>query len=741
MVGRIACRSIATRIDAVSSERIDESLNVKRILILSALLPALLGSACTSLKGALGNSDSEAVKQSNALMKSGQPEQAIDVLQTAHQARPDDAEVNVALRNRRATYVNDELRAAGSAWALGDTESAFDHLGNARRADPTNQRVSQTVARLQRRVALGSELAQAERVRQNEPGRAMEIVRRVLDEQPDFTEAIQLRDSLLQQQQREHPVQPRLTDALRKPVSLNFKSQPLENIFDAISRTTGVNFVFDQEVQTSAPSSLFASRTTAEDAINMLLRTNQLAKKVLDEHTLLVYSARSEKSRAYKEYMMRTFFLSNADAKNVVSALRQMVKPKDVYVDERTNAVIVRDSPESIKVAERIVQALDLPQSEVTMDVQVLEVNSDETVDLGVQYPQELGFSIEHPYERVHTTIGDLLSLNRSNIAVSGDGGAKLRMAIRMLQNQGKTKILANPKVRVRNNEKADITVGERVPIVTTTTNNGVTSESISYQDVGLQLVVQPRISLNNEVSVQVKLEVSSILGQVATKTGLIAYRLGTRKAETLMTARDSETQVLAGLINQKETSATSGLPYLSRIPGLGRAFGTDKSEGGRAEIVLLITPHIERNLALPASAVTTFMSGTEGEVTTEPMTFGHPDGSGAPASVPAAMPKGAPALSDSVGRFDANATMHPAELDRNPAGSGARTAPASGGTVEPAPAGGTDKAAPDTSGAKEKGAAKTSMQGGAATHGDGQPFAAGPSSRLVAGPAHPRTM
>ncbi|MCO1366467.1 MULTISPECIES: secretin N-terminal domain-containing protein [Burkholderia cepacia complex] len=704
---------------------------------MSTLLLALLGSACTSLKGTLGGTDNDAVKQSNALMKSGQPEQAIDVLDAAHKARPDDAEVNVALQGRRTTYVNDELRAAGSAWALGDTEGAFEHLGNARRADPSSQRVRQAVARLQRRMQLGNELAQAERVRQNAPDRALEIVGHVLDEQPDFADAIQLRDSLLQQQRREHPVQPRLADALRKPVSLNFRSQPLENIFDAISRTSGVNFVFDQDVQTSAPSSLFASSTTAEKAINLLLRTNQLEKKVLDEHTLLIYPARAEKGRAYKEYMMRTFFLSNADAKNVVSALRQMVKPKDVYVDERTNAVIVRDTPESIKVAERIVQALDLPQSEVTMDVQVLEVNSDETVDFGVQYPQELGFAIEHPYERVHTTIGDLLSLNRNNIAVSGDGGAKLRMAIRMLQTQGKTKILANPKVRVRNNEKADITVGERVPIVTTTTNNGVTSESISYQDVGLQLVVQPRISLNNEVSVQVKLEVSNILAQVTTKTGLIAYRLGTRKAETLMTAGDNQTQVLAGLIDQKETSATSGLPYFSRLPGVGRAFGTDKSEGGRAEIVLLITPHIERNLDLPASAVTTFMSGTEGEVTTEPMTFGRPATADVPAAAPAAAPKGGPALSDPVGRFDAGATAHPAELDRNPAGPGTRITPADGGTAEPAPAGGADKAAPDTGDAKGKGVAKTSsIQGHATTHGAVKKVAVGLPLQPVAGPA-----
>lgn len=614
---------------------------MKPKFIVAALLIALLG-GCAFPGGNAGEGGAEALKQSDRLIKDGRPEESIEVLEAAHRARPDDVEVNVVLQNRKNTYVSGELRAAGVAWAMGDEDTAFERLENASRADPSNQRVRQAIDRLHQRVQFRSELERAQRLRQQSPDQALEIVRRILDEQPDYADAIQLRDNLQRQLQRDRAMQPRLAEALRKPVTLNFRSQPLENIFDAISRATGLNFVFDQEVQLSEPASLFAKSTTAEDAIRLLLRANQLTKKVLDEHTLLIYPSRPDKGRTYKEFMMRTFFLSHADAKNVVAALRQMVKPRDIYVDERTNAVIVRDTPESVKVAERLVQALDLPQSEVTMDVQVLEVNADDAVDFGVQYPEELGFSIEHPYERVHTTIGDLLSLNRDNIAVSGDKGAKLRMAIRMLQKQGKTKILANPKIRVRNNEKADINVGERVPVVTTTTNNGVTSESIAHQDVGLQLVVQPRISLHDEVSVKVTLEVSNILQEIATKTGLIAYKLGTRKAQTLLTARDNETQVLAGLINRNVTSSSSGLPYLSGLPGIGRAFGTDRSGSVRSEIVLLITPHIERNLDLPASAVTTFMSGTEGELTTEPMAFGRVPEKGA-------VPAGAPGLSDPI--------------------------------------------------------------------------------------------
>ena len=152
------------------------------------------------------------------------------------------------------------------------------------------------------------------------------------------------------------------------------------------------------------------------------------------------------------------------------------------------------------------------------------------------------------------------------------------------------------------------------MPIVTTTNANGVVSESISYQDVGLQLQVEPRISLNDEVSVKVNMEVSSILSKHATKTGLVAYSLGTRNAQTLMTARNSETQVLAGLIKRSDGDSASGLPGLSRVPGLGRVFGETGHTEERSEIVLLITPHIERSLDLPVAAVSTFLAGTESD-------------------------------------------------------------------------------------------------------------------------------
>jgi len=287
-------------------------------------------------------------------------------------------------------------------------------------------------------------------------------------------------------------------------------------------------------------------------------------------------------------------------------------------------------------VVERVVAALDIAQSEVTMDVQVLEVNANDELEVGVDYPSDLRFSILPQGESGRVTVGDLLNLSQGKIGVGSRND--LSVALNMLQKRGKTKVLANPKIRVRNMEKASIKIGEKVPVVTTTNANGVVTESVNYQDVGLILQVEPRISLSNEVSVKVSMEVSNLKGEVKTAGGGIVYPMSTRNAETVMTARDGETQVLAGLVNQQQTRSSSGLPGLSVMGWLGSLFGGQKKTDQTTEIVLLLTPHIERSMALPSASDSYFTSGTESRVTVVPMTTQAPAPAPAAPAAPAAM-------------------------------------------------------------------------------------------------------
>ena len=185
---------------------------------------------------------------------------------------------------------------------------------------------------------------------------------------------------------------PRLADALRKPVSLNFKSQPVVQILEAISKIAGVDFVLDPEVAASAPATIIADQTTAEDAINLLLRTSKLEKKVLSERSLLIYPASAEKSKEYRELMVRVFYLSNAQAAKVVPALRQgTIKNAPGRTRQRADRARYTRGHRGGRAHRR---RPDLAQSEVTMDVRVLEVNTNDELEVGVDYPSDLRLSI-----------------------------------------------------------------------------------------------------------------------------------------------------------------------------------------------------------------------------------------------------------------------------------------------------------------------------------------------------------
>jgi general secretion pathway protein D len=181
-------------------------------------------------------------------------------------------------------------------------------------------------------------------------------------------------------------------------------------------------------------------------------------------------------------------------------------------------------------------------------------------------------------------------------------------------QQDGISNTLANPRIRVKNKEKARIHIGDRVPVITTTAaaTGGFVSESVTYLDVGLKLEVEPLISLDDEVSMKVGLEVSNITNTVKSTSGSLTYQLGTRTAATNLRLRDGETQVLAGLISTDDRRAADRVPGLGELPIAGRLFSHTLDNNNRTEIILLITPRLARTLARPDAASVEFAAGTE---------------------------------------------------------------------------------------------------------------------------------
>jgi general secretion pathway protein D len=475
---------------------------------------------------------------------------------------------------------------------------------------PENPRAKTLLANLEAQTRQHRMLEEAQNaLNQNQLALAADKARAVLAQAPDHAGAIDMLRKV-QVAQAQDEIAPReLSAATRKTVTLEFRDTPLRNVFDMISRQSSLNFVFDKDVRLDTKATLFARNTTVADAINMLLTTGQLSKKVMNPTTLLIYPDTPQKQKQYQELMVKSFYLGNADAKSTMAMLRTLIKAKDLYVDERLNQLVMRDTPEAIRLAEKIIAVQDLADPEVMLHVEVLEVKRSRLLDLGVQYPNQ--FSLINPAPlTTPLTLESLKNISARDIGISPVP------TVNVQQDDSDVNILANPRIRVKNREKAKIHIGDKLPVITSNvTSTGVISESVSYIDVGLKLDVEPNVLMRDDVQIKVNLEVSNIVKEIRSLGGTLTYQIGTRNANTILRLKDGETQVLAGLISEEDRGSSSGIPGLANLPVLGHLFASKSDEKIKTEIVLLITPYILRHAQAQQPVLTEFRGGTENTI------------------------------------------------------------------------------------------------------------------------------
>jgi general secretion pathway protein D len=262
-------------------------------------------------------------------------------------------------------------------------------------------------------------------------------------------------------------------------------------------------------------------------------------------------------------------------------------------------------------MVEKLIANQDLGEAEVMLEVEVLEVGHNTLTAAGVEWPGRVALGVqgaEGVPGRLSGTEAKNLESGLFRVTVSDP-----LAALNLRQQAGRTAVLANPRIRVKNKEKARIHIGDKVPVITTTAGaTGFVSESVNYLDVGLKLEVEPQVSLEDDVGIKVALEVSNISNEVKTTGGTVAYQVGTRNANTTLRLRDGETQVLAGLLNDEDRRNATRVPGVSRLPVLGRLFSSDNDTVNKTEIVLLITPRVIRNIERPGPRLEEFNSGTE---------------------------------------------------------------------------------------------------------------------------------
>lgn len=420
-----------------------------------------------------------------------------------------------------------------------------------------------------------------------------------------------------------------------KPITLKFKDAKMKDVFNILTQLSGINFIFDEGVK-DTPVSIYLENASFHQAFDLLTNMNKLGKKILNETTVIVYPRTPDKIKQYEDMVLRTFHLNYMDAKKAINLIRTMIQVKKAYVNEDSNSIVVRDSSDIVEVVEKILDANDMPEAEVVLDVEVIEMSDKNAQNVGLllsNYNVQLGAFSPTNSKLMATTLTSATTTSSSTTTTT-DTSATIDNLLRVFTlkgyggfvtvpnatyNLGKTlakgEVLSNPKIRVKNKEKSKFNVGTRVPITTTTLNGTLSQVNVQYVDVGVKVNAEPTIQLNNEITIKLSLEVSSILtkekiGDASSLTTVVT--IGTRNVETVLTLKDGETSIIGGLIQNTSNNDKTKIFLLGDIPLIGPLLSNSNTSKDKTELLLAITPRLVRGVSVPVPGLASFVSGKE---------------------------------------------------------------------------------------------------------------------------------
>lgn len=548
------------------------------------------------------------------LISEGQPEAGLAQLRQARELEPSNGEFRMDLIKATSAYANSLAQQGEAAQASNQVAEARALYTKSLRIEPSNARARRGLSSIDNNARSDRLVQEAERLVANDRlDLARTKLNNALGENPSHEAArrqLALLDEREQRRQEEQAEKAAARSIMNKPVTLQFRDANLRMVFEALSRTTGLNVILDRDVRADLKTTIFVKDAAVEDTVDLILMQNQLEKRAVNANTIFIYPATAAKQKEYQELQVRSFQIGNADVKYLQTLLKTVLKVKDVAVDERSSTLVIRDTADAIAVVAKVIAAHDVPEPEIMLEVEVLEISHDRLTNLGVQFPDSITFSTPSPADGL--TVGALRALTRNDLLVS-----PLSLGINLKLQDTDANILASPRIRARNKEKARILIGDRVPIITnsvtpTASGGGVVTGSVQYQDVGLKLEFEPQVYNDEEVGIRIALEVSSIVKEISGPNGSLAYQIGTRNANTVVRLQDGETQILGGLISSGDRNTAAKVPGVGQLPVLGRLFSNNSGTDSKTEIVLSITPHILRAPAVLDASVRDVFSGTE---------------------------------------------------------------------------------------------------------------------------------
>jgi general secretion pathway protein D len=399
----------------------------------------------------------------------------------------------------------------------------------------------------------------------------------------------------------------------RLPASLTFRDASSRDVYTALARFANINVVFDPQFR-DQPVTIDLRNSSLEAALQSISATTRNFYRITAARTVTVVPDSPAKRREYEEEIVRTFYLSNADLKETVDLLRIVIDLRRLAPVAGTNAITIKDTPERVAAAGRVIAAIDKARPEVVIDVELLEVDRTRMRDYGLQIasPGSTGVEGSATVDN-ELTLRDLRSLTQSGVFLTNLPG----LFYRLLKSDSNTRTLANPQLRTSEGMPAQARFGERVPVPVTIfspiATGGVAQQpitSFNYENIGVNIDITPRTHHDDEVTLALRIEVSSISG--AGFGGLPTF--GNRAINTVIRLRDGETNLLAGLIRDDERQVLSGIPGLSDLPIVGRLFAHNHKQTQETDIVMTLTPRIVRVLDLTEADLRPFKVGRDGE-------------------------------------------------------------------------------------------------------------------------------
>jgi general secretion pathway protein D len=423
---------------------------------------------------------------------------------------------------------------------------------------------------------------------------------------------------------------PEIKPLSRAPINLKM-SNDSKIVFDTIGKLAGLTVVYDPDFP-ARRISVDLNNVTLEQALEIVSLDSKAFWKPVTENIIFVIPDQPAKRRDYEEQIVRTFYLSNTvqaqDLTEIVTGLRQLLDLKRIQQLNSQNAIIVRDSPDKLLIAEKMIHDIDKAKPEVVVQVEVLQARTDRLRDLGILPGQQASVSITNGATTTTSgsntnngiTFNTLRHLNSNDYSVTLPS-----LTANAVLTDTYTRIIQNPEIRSVDGQTAKLKVGDRIPVATGSFQAGVgvgstggagfvnplVNTQFTYLDVGVNVDITPRVHPNHEVSLKVVIEVSSQTG-LATIGGIQQPIISQRKIEHDIRLKEGEVNILGGLFERTDTRTLNGWPGLAKIPILRHVFSDDKVDHQENEVLVVLTPRIVRMPEWTKANLRTLYSGSE---------------------------------------------------------------------------------------------------------------------------------